>query len=256
MTETGGEATPLARHVLSLADSKRILGIRYSDWLLGAPSLETGIAASSMCQDEWGHARLLYSMLKDFGFEPFEVEHERPAERYYSMPGLDGPFDDWAALIAGVVVMDGALDVALRSLSRGSFELARTRVPKMLAEEEFHRAFGDAWFRRLAEAGGEARDRLAAAVEATLPSTLAWLQPEDGVYASLVEDGLVLSSDEVGSMFAERLTAVGPLLGMDLDRVEADRQGWDGERRRGPGAPAEEAVERARGDRNRALFVE
>ena len=55
----------LERLILSLADSKRLMGIRYSDWILGAPSVETGIATSSMTQDEWGHARLLYAMLKD-----------------------------------------------------------------------------------------------------------------------------------------------------------------------------------------------
>ena len=52
----------LKRLILGLADSKRLMGIRYSDWVLGAPSVETGIATSSMTQDEWGHARLLYAM--------------------------------------------------------------------------------------------------------------------------------------------------------------------------------------------------
>jgi hypothetical protein len=42
--------------ILTLADSKRLLGLRYSDCMLGAPTLEAGIAASSMAQDEWGHA--------------------------------------------------------------------------------------------------------------------------------------------------------------------------------------------------------
>ena len=44
--------------ILALADSKRVLGLRYSDRMLGSPTLEAGIAASSMAQDEWGHARL------------------------------------------------------------------------------------------------------------------------------------------------------------------------------------------------------
>ena len=82
---------PLARHILSLADTKRLLGIRYSDWILGSPSIETGIAASSMAQDEWGHARLLYSMLKRLGFDPVAVEQDRPAERYYSAPRAGRP---------------------------------------------------------------------------------------------------------------------------------------------------------------------
>ena len=49
--------------ILTLADSKRVLGLRYSDRMLGAPTLEAGIAASSMAQDEWGHARLTYALL-------------------------------------------------------------------------------------------------------------------------------------------------------------------------------------------------
>ena len=69
--ELGDEARQALRAlILSLADSKRVLGLRYSDRMLGAPTLEAGIAASSMAQDEWGHARLTYALLGDFGDEP------------------------------------------------------------------------------------------------------------------------------------------------------------------------------------------
>ncbi len=247
---------PLSRHILSLADTKRLLGIRYSDWLLGSPSIETGIAASSMAQDEWGHARLLYAMLKRLGFDPFEVEHTRPADRYYSAPALDHPFDDWADFIAAVVVVDGALSVALESFADGNFALARSRVPKMLAEEEYHRQFGTAWFARLAAAGGEGAARLDAAARTMLPSTIAWLLPGDEVQDELVADGRVLPGKRVRELLEARLGGTLGAAGIALDDIEPDRDGWDPERRRGPGAPAEEAVERARGDRNRALFVE
>ena len=247
---------PLSRHILSLADTKRLLGIRYSDWLLGSPSIETGIAASSIAQDEWGHARLLYAMLKRLGFDPFEVEHTRPADRYYSAPALDRPFGDWADFVAAVVVVDGALSVALESFSGGNFALARSRVPKMLAEEEYHRQFGTAWFARLASAGGEGAARLDAAARAVLPSTLAWLLPGDDVYAELVADGRVLPGEQVRVRVRTRLGNTLGAAGIVLDDIEPDQRGWDAERRRGPGAPGEEAVERARGDRNRALFVE
>ena len=247
---------PLSRHILSLADTKRLLGIRYSDWLLGSPSIETGIAASSMAQDEWGHARLLYAMLKRLGFDPFEVEHTRPADRYYSASALDHPFGDWADFIAAVVVVDGALSVALESFSGGNFTLARSRVPKMLAEEEYHRQFGTAWFARLASAGGEGAARLNVAARAVLPSTLAWLLPGDDVYDELVADGSVLPGEQMRERIRARLGDTLGAAGIALDEIEPDRAGWDPERRRGPGAPGEEAVERARGDRNRDLFVE
>ena len=72
------ETSALHRLILTLADSKRLMGIRYSDWLLGAPSIEAGIAASSMAQDEWGHARLLYAMLKSRSPSPPPPEGRTP----------------------------------------------------------------------------------------------------------------------------------------------------------------------------------
>jgi ring-1,2-phenylacetyl-CoA epoxidase subunit PaaC len=56
-------ALPIRDLILIMADSKRLLGTRYAEWILGAPELETGIACASMAQDEWGHARLLYALL-------------------------------------------------------------------------------------------------------------------------------------------------------------------------------------------------
>lgn len=244
----------LERLVLTLADSKRLMGIRYSDWLLGAPSLETGIACSSMAQDEWGHARLLYSMLKELGYDPVEVEHNRSDERYTSIDGLDRSPEDWPGLVAVAAVVDEALRVRLAGFGAGGFELAQSRVGKMLAEEELHRDFSEAWFNRLA-ASVPAAALLRAAVIELLPGTLAWLAAEDDGTAALVEAGLT----EAPSVLLERFAGVlGPmldLLGVELPNPRFD-EGWDAERGRGPGHPVGDALERARGDKNRDLFVE
>ena len=157
------------------------MGIRYSDWLLGAPSIETGIAASSMAQDEWGHARLLYAMLKDFGMDPAAVEHERAAEEYANPEALDEPLADWAAVVAACVIVDGALSVALEGFSEGVYEPTRSRIPKMLDEETFHHDLGVAWFRKLAGGSEEGRSRLREAALSMLARTLAWLTPADEV---------------------------------------------------------------------------
>jgi len=66
----------------------------------------------------------------------------------------------------------------------------------------------------------------------------------------------VLPLDDVRDRCEARLGPTLAAAGIRLDDIEPARGGWDEQRRRGPGAPAEEAVERARGDRNRALFVE
>lgn len=260
-TVTPGELDPrsrkaLHRHVLTLADSKRLMGIRYSDWLLGAPSIEAGIAASGMAQDEWGHARLLYAMLKDFGEDPVPVEHDRPPEAYASVDALDGPFEDWAEVVAGMVVVDGALTVALEGFAEGAYESARGRVPKMVAEEEFHRDLGLAWLRRLAGGSDEARARVSAALEAMLPRTLGWLAPDDDLFRVLAEAGLTQPPDDLLARFDARYGRALERAGVAGTARQPERDGWDGERSRGPGHPYSEAVERARGDLNRELFVE
>jgi phenylacetate-CoA oxygenase PaaI subunit len=248
--------TALRRYVLSLADSKRVMGIRYSDWLLGAPSIETGIAASSMCQDEWGHARLLYAMLKELGDDPDAAEHERPDDAYASVDPLDVPFPDWAAVVAGMVLVDGALTVALEGFARGSFESATTRVPKMIAEEEFHTSLAVAWYRRLAtSATDEARGLLESATRSMLPPMLAWLGADDEGARALVAAGVTVPAAELVGAYRER---VGPLvaeLGLDVASV-APATAWDAARGRGPGHPDADACARARGDLNRMLFVE
>lgn len=255
-TLDGQGRAALRRLITTLADSKRLLGIRYSDWLLGAPSIETGIATSSMAQDEWGHARLLYSMLKELELDPVEVEHDRADEDYASVDALDQPFPDWAAVIASMVVVDGALTTALDAFSRGGFEPAAGRVPKMLAEEEFHSSLGVAWFRRLAgSSSADARGKLKDGAEAMLPSVLAWLGADDEAARSLVDAGVTDPGPDQAAAFRDRVREILAEGSVDVDAVQPSDE-WDEARGRGPGHPGHEATERARGDRNRMLFVE
>lgn len=258
--EAMGEETRsgLKRLILTLADSKRLMGLRYSDWVVGAPSIEAGIAVSSMAQDEWGHARLLYAMLKELDVDPREVEHTRAAEEYASVDVLDVPFADWAAVVAGMVIVDGAITVALDAFCRGTFDPACSRIPKMISEEEFHRSLGVAWYKRLAGSGSEeARNLLRGATEAALPLLLRWLSAPDEVSPLLVAAGITDPGDVQVAAFLDRIRELTATLGVDVDAVESAEDGaWDPRRGRGSGHPEEEAVERARGDRNRMLFVE
>jgi phenylacetate-CoA oxygenase PaaI subunit len=246
----------LARRILSLADSKRLMGLRYSDWTLGAPSLEADIATSSMAQDEWGHARLLYSLLKAFGHDPKVIEHERPAEAYSSVGALDHPLENWAQVVAAMIVVDGALTCLMEDLAGGAYEPARSRIPKMVSEEAFHRDLGRAWFRRFAAGTDEARASLKEAVEAFLPGVLAWLDPRDEDASILADVGIL--GDAVGRVtrFLQSVEPLAAPLGVDLSGIEADHGDWDAGRGRGSGQPADEAIERARGDLNRSLLVE
>ena len=242
------------RLIVSLADTKRILGIRYSDWLLGAPSLEAGIAASGMAQDEWGHARLLYALLKDFGEDPVPVEHDRQNEEYASCDALDAPADDWADVVALIAVVDNALTVVLEAFSEGRYAPAGQRAGKMIAEEAFHGDMARAWVKSLAGGTAESRSRVADACASRLPRTLAWMAPDDDAAARLAAAGIMPTADELLTRFADRHSAM--FAGAGVQIPAPNREGWDESRGRGPGHPGLEAVERARGDLNRELFVE
>jgi ring-1,2-phenylacetyl-CoA epoxidase subunit PaaC len=254
--------------LLVLADSKRVLGLRYSDRMLGAPTLEAGIAASSMAQDEWGHARLTYAMLGDFGDDPKALEHDRAAGEYRSHPALDRGFRTWSDMIAASLVVDTALAVQYAALLEGRYGPAQNRVQKMLDEERFHFRYAAGWIRQIA-AVAELRGELVEALRAVLPETLRWFGPGDGAAARLHEDGLVRKGPD--ALRARLLGRIAPVLAEtgladelaiagegDLwsyrDALSWD--GWDAARRRAGGGLDEETAARARGDVNRALLMD
>jgi len=247
--------------LLVLADSKRLLGMRYGEWILGAPELEAGIACASMAQDEWGHARQLYALLRELGEDVDRLEHGREPAEYRSMEALDRPAAGWPELVVLNALADGALTVQLEALRGSSHAPLRQRIGKMLEEERFHAAHGAAWFRRLAGGGARAQAALAGAVEAFAPGILRWFGPDGGRGAELVEAGV---ADAAGSALRARFLArVGPLLDAvgllePLRAAPPDFEGFDeaARRGRGSGGPDAETIARVRGDRNRLFRLD
>lgn len=268
--ELGDDARDALRSlILSLADSKRVLGLRYSDRMLGAPTLEAGIAASSMAQDEWGHARLTYALLGDFGDEPKALEHERAAAEYRSHPALDAGFESWADFIACILLVDTALTVQYGALAEGRYTPALNRVQKMLDEERFHFQYAAGWVRRIA-AVDELRDELSASLARYLPQALQWLGDDAGAASRrLVDEGLVSAGpSDLRARFLSRVVPVladaGLADGLGLTRDGGEWSlgeplsfdGWNEGSRRSGGTLDEETAARARGDKNRALLMD
>lgn len=252
--------------ILTLADSKRVLGLRYSDRMLGAPTLEAGIAASSMAQDEWGHARLTYALLGDFGDEPKVLEHERPAAEYRSHPALDAGFGSWADTIAAGLLVDTALAVQYSALVDSRYSPAHNRVQKMLDEERFHFQYAAGWTRRMATVP-EVRAELAASLRRYLPEALRWLGDDNAPGTRrLAEEGLVTAGPaELRARFLARVAPVLAETGLAEDAgLSAGGEyagtlewgGWNEATRRAGGSLDEATAARARGDKNRALLLE
>jgi phenylacetate-CoA oxygenase PaaI subunit len=258
----------LAALLLSLADNKRLLGMRYSEWLLGAPTLEAGIACSAMAQDEWGHSRILYAMLKDFGMEPGRLEHEREAHEYLNSELLDDPPVEWQGLVALNFLLDTALSAQFESLKDSRFEPLHYKVRKVLEEERFHFEHGRGWVARMAQTPA-GRQAMTEALAPAWASCLRWFGAPDGeLIGRLAAAGICdAGSDELRSRWLGR---VGPLVheaGLGLARregggewqsaAEPDWAGWDDSRRRcGEGSLNAETLASVRGDKNRAMLMD
>ena len=258
----------LAALLLSLADNKRLLGMRYSEWLLGAPTLEAGIACSAMAQDEWGHSRILYAMLKDFGEDPGHLEHEREAAEYLNCELLDDPPDRWTGLVALNALLDTVLSVQVESLKDSRFEPLHYKVRKVLEEERFHFEHGRGWLARMGQTSA-GRTALEEALSPAWQSCLRWFgAPDGGLIARLHAAGM--SDAGPAELRARWIQRVGPMvhetgLGLaELDEsgawvsaMELDWSDWDGARRRsGGGALNAETLAGVRGDKNRTMLMD
>lgn len=258
-------AVHLGDLLLSLADNKRLLGIRYADWMLGAPSVEAGIACSAMAQDEWGHARIFYAMLRDFGQDPAALEHGRPSEAYRSSELLDRDVPTWPDLLALNFLWDTALSVQVEMLAESRFEPIHYKVRKLLEEERFHFDHGRGWTSRLLAAEG-GRAALAEAFGAVWNSCLCWFGPDgDPLVSTLAAHGIV--GADPAEARGRWLDRVGPLAAqLGLARAAGDtwsstrEPAWDdrcpARRRAAAGGPDEDSLARVRGDRNRALLMD
>jgi ring-1,2-phenylacetyl-CoA epoxidase subunit PaaC len=243
--------------ILVLADSKRLLGYRYAEWMLGAPELETGIACSSMAQDEWGHARLLYALLKGFDDDVDALEHGREADAYRNMEPLDEPCGSWTDVVALMTLVDMALTVQFEALRTSRYAPLRQRVEKLLEEEGFHEAHGGAWLRRLAAGGEAARAAMRASMEAVLPTVLRWFGPDSDGARELVEAGVMEESGSaLRSRFLQRVEPHLDRVGIDGGAVAVDFEAYDEAGRRGAGGPDPETIEKIRGDRNRVFLMD
>ncbi len=202
---------------LVLADTKHLLGLRYGEWL-GAPAIEASIASVAMAQDEFGHARLFYGLLREFHEAGIPEREEVPSE-YRNFEGLDRVWDSWLDFIAANVLVDGALSVQIESLQNSSYVPVRRMVAKILQEEAFHHQHARGWLLRLAREGAKPKAELEKALKRIWEPLLQWLgRPGSEHERALVEAGIQdTDSEGLRARFIERF---GPLLieeaGLDL----------------------------------------
>ena len=115
--------------VLSIADNKQMLGLRYAEWATRAPSLEADIAAAAMGLDDLGHSRVLYGCLEPLGADPRGPERESVASSLRALAYFDRPWSEWSEFVAANAILDTAFTAMIRDRSNddGSTAVVRGR---------------------------------------------------------------------------------------------------------------------------------
>jgi 1,2-phenylacetyl-CoA epoxidase catalytic subunit len=220
----------MASVVSSLADNKAALGRRYGEWAVSAPTLESAVAAAAMAQDELGHARSTYPVLKALGVEAGDEGLEGRGNR---LAILDAELPDWTAFIAANLLVDGVLTTFVAACVDSSVAPMAQRARKILQEEGSHRVHAEAWARRLCR--GDERDALLARVRETWEHAGRWPGPNDdpglraALDAGMIKRDAAQQREQVRAWLVDLLAAEG--VAIELDEP-ADWSSWDAERRR------------------------
>jgi 1,2-phenylacetyl-CoA epoxidase catalytic subunit len=214
----------------SLADNKAALGRRYAEWAVSAPTLESAVAAAAMAQDELGHSRSTYPVLKALGVEITDEEATFGGDRRLAL--LDDELPDWNAFIAANLLVDGVLTTFVAACVGSSVEPMAKRAKKILQEEGSHRVHGEAWAKRLCR--GEQRDAFVARLQETWAQASRWIGPDDdAAYVAALEAGEVSQTPaQQRELMRNWLTALLEGEGVSITLAEPDFTGWDPERRR------------------------
>lgn len=219
------------RWTLALADTKHRLGIRTSEWINGGPALEAAVGASAVTQDELGHARSLYAVLRDFNGAPEGIGAENDLQAratFYNPRVLNQPWASWLDVIAANVTLDRALHMAVAALRGSTFAPLHGRAAKILQEERFHRIFGDGWLAKLAKRD-DLRERLQASLDRFWQAAVGWYGPEDDPIAdTLYHTGIV--REPAAKLQQHWLAQMIPLFeqhNLQVPNWQPDWSGWD-----------------------------
>jgi ring-1,2-phenylacetyl-CoA epoxidase subunit PaaC len=225
----------LAELLLTMADDEFVLGFWDSEWTGIAPILEEDVAMSSVSQDEIGHAKAWYELLAGLTDDDADrIAFGREPAGYRHAALMNHARTDWAFTIARRFLYEHADATRLESLARSSYTPIAELAAKMRREETYHLLHFDLWLRRLADAGGEARERLVTALERIWPDAQAVFAPLEGE-ATLLSARIL--PDDIETLRRRWLDRVVPTLEalklpVPSDADRAARPASDGRTRR------------------------
>jgi ring-1,2-phenylacetyl-CoA epoxidase subunit PaaA len=217
---TEGYRKALIVQLLVQADTELISAPAYWMAAQDAPSTNTMVSAVAIIQDELAHANIAYRILEDMGMDKEQLVYGRQPHEFKHPYGFDQPLESWAELVTANGFFDRAgitlLSDVFRNTSYGPLKRALVKVD---LEETFHLRHGEVWMKRLAAAGGEAKEKLQRAVDWMFPMTIEWFGLPDDMkrHSGQLEYRLKgLTNDELRQVWMSATVPLCESLGLNV----------------------------------------
>jgi ring-1,2-phenylacetyl-CoA epoxidase subunit PaaA len=217
---TEGYRKALIVQLLVQADTELMSAPAYWMAAQDAPSTNTQVSAVAIIQDELAHANIAYRILEDMGLDKEQLVYGREPHEFKHPYGFDQPLESWAELVTANGFFDRAgitlLSDVYRNTSYGPLKRALVKVD---LEETFHLRHGEVWMKRLANAGGEAKQKLQRAVDWMFPMTVEWFGLPDDMkrHSGQLEYRLKgMTNDELRQTWMSATVPLCESLGIDV----------------------------------------
>lgn len=147
-----------------------------------SPTLEDKIAIASACQDELGHAQVMYRMLEEFGYDTHEFLFERDPAKWRTNQILEYPPRDYIESIVSMCYGDRAGYITTIDLEENcSYGPYARSLRKVNFEEVFHVKHGERWVEHFWNQSEESRRRVQEAVDFYFPLCAGWFGVPDAI---------------------------------------------------------------------------
>jgi len=185
-----------------------------------APSANTQVSAHAIIQDELAHANIAYRLLEDMGESKEHLVYGREPHEFKHPYGFDQPLDNWGELVVATGFFDRAGITLLSDVHENtSYGPLKRALVKIGMEETFHLRHGEVWMRRLAKAGGHAREVLQRAVDWMFPMTIEWFGLPDEMkrHSGQLDYRLKgLTNDQLRQVWMASTVPLSESLGLDV----------------------------------------
>ncbi len=223
-------------HLMTMqADSELAGAYGYVPWIAKAPSLEEKLVVAQIVKDEVRHAKVMYDLLADLGFDvdAHVRRHDEAFARRIEDPEADigiarlstdkrvnifyYPIDTWADFVMFNFCMDRGAGHQLEDVRHCSYGPWVRAIHGIFKEEKMHVRHGEMWVRRLAE-DPRTRDEAERTFRKWFTRTMNIFgrpgSPRNRLYRQLRLK--VRDNDEVRRAFAEEVRALVEPLGWRL----------------------------------------